>query len=300
MSLEEKGARGLWWEKRRALVTALTLRGHQVDFCSRMTKPSADYPVKPLGNWHDLLFIEFGSSNSQFYGEDLSAVQKMVEDYTGKIVFLNDDPDLPYVWKTVRQKDVGKFSVWMNATRPQPFGGQLTSVRSYDFPFSSLCPRLDPSADYDHEGLVYIGRPNGREKVFDEIFLNRVPLKIHGKEKEWQRFKVSVFPAPNQPDRAHFYRRHLGSLVIADAKHKRMGWRTGRAYHALLAGCPAVVEHDHDALSGFNVFRHPCELLYVAERWKSVATRSNDWRRQIAALDKDKLIMEQTFREFGI
>src|SRR6202042_2461791 len=250
----------MWLEKRRALLAALDRRGHEVSIFNKMTKFSE--PLVPA-TWEpkkcDLLMVEFGSSNTQFYGEHLSVTRSMVEQHKGPIIYLCDDPDLPYQWKTELGR-LERWAVWMNATRGEAFGGQPSSIPILDAPFAAMLPK-PTGAGIATEPAVYIGRPKGREKAFREVLEAGVELEVCGREKEWTGFNVKVLPAPEQGVRSEFYRRRLASVVMADKKHKRMGWRTGRAYHALYAGTPAIVEADHvEIAEQFASFRHAEDL----------------------------------------
>lgn len=306
LSLEEKGTRGLWWEKRRALFSALQNRGHQICLTSRVTKQTkaSGYSFLPFREpaWYDMLMIEFGSSNSQFYGKDLEETRNAAAMMcaAGKpVIFLCDDPDLPYLWKTMTGQHKN-WSVWMNARYPQPFGGQPETVRSFDFPFSSLQNCSNPSSHFQKDALVYIGRPNGRESSVKDLIQSRAPWRVYGRPAEWAKFGVPVFEAPNQPQRSAFYQGQIGSLVLADSKHKRLGWRTGRAYHALLAGCPAVVEASHTALSHFQTFREGAEIRHILNLWSDPKVRMQEWERQINILNDEKQIAETTFKAHGL
>lgn len=302
----ETGTRGLWFEKRLALVAALKGRGHEVDFINRFTKYTAGavWETEFSATSHDVLVIEFGSGNTQFYGKDLARTQEMVTGHRGRVIFLCDDPDLPYLWKTVPVSDYSRWSVWMNAFRPQPFGGAPEGIRHFDAPFASLFPGGKRPIEPEEKTLVYIGRPNGRTKVLKEI-LGKVSVVICGRAAEWREFSGAqvprVFAPPEQSERATFYSRYLGCLVLADAKHKRLGWRTGRAYHALYAGCPAVVEHDHDALKAFPSFRDAAALNALVERWSTPGVRLGDWKLTFDKVSyEDRRIMDETFAAAGL
>lgn len=296
---EETGTRGLWFEKRKALVGELCRRGHMVDYCNRFTKASVAEGEVPcaLSSLHDMLFVEFGSSNTSFYGQDLAVTQEMVERFKGKIVFLCDDPDLSYLWKTVPRAK--QWVVWMNAIRPQPLSGQPAQVPSFDFPFSSLLVPLTP-LDVEAQKFVYIGRPVGRSAAFKKLFAAKALVEIYGRAAEWSAFDVEVKDSPTQAQRRDFYAKQLGCLAIADAKHKRLGWRTGRAYHALYAGCPAIVEADNVALTAFHKFNDAQELAVWARSWSDSATRRAAWATQMNDAANDRAIAEGTFKAHGL
>jgi hypothetical protein len=299
----ETGTRGLWFEKRKALVRALMLRGHTVDFVSRFTRftAAAQEPVR-CNETHELLMVEFGSSNRQFYAKDLDAIGATTVQHVGPIVFVCDDPDLPYVWSGIPADRLDRWTVWMNATRPQAFAGMPTSMRVLDAPFASL---LQPAAEVSRPGydkLVYIGRTMGRDKVLKALTREASEAFVAcGRPAEWTRYAgTKLMDSPPQTERSAFYRRFLGSLVLADAKHKRLGWRTGRAYHALYAGCPAVVETDHDALP-FARFGTPAELRSLVALWRRMPeVRQTAWETQLTLARADVAIMNQTFAECGL
>lgn len=303
LSLEEKGTRGLWWEKRRALFSALQNRGHSITLFNRMTKPSIGINSRAAMNFRqdsaDVLMIEFGSNNTNFYGEDLLETQEMARLHPGKIVYLCDDPDLPYLWKTV-QTDFDRWSVWMNARYAAPFGGQPAEVRCFDFPFSSLQAARVPSHTYQADALVYIGRAGGRDSAVKDLIQSRAPWRVYGRAAEWNKFLIPVFDAPDQPFRANFYHSQIGCLVLADAKHKRLGWRTGRAYHALLAGCPAVVEASHTALGSFQQYREGNELHELLKHWRNPEHRLTEWKRQINCMADERQIVDATLAAHGL
>jgi hypothetical protein len=295
---QEVGTRGLWLEKRKALLSLLEARGHTVHRASLPTKESVGQFECRYEPPYDLLFIEFGSSNAQFYGEDLKKTVKFVSEHKGQIIFLNDDPDLPYLWDTVEEPK--RWAVWANAITPQPFGGQPREVRMYDFPFSSLQNSLKPSRQYQKDALVYLGRPIGRKQMVQSLFAFGAPWRIHGKPKEWAEFGVEVYEPPTQSARADFYNRQIGCLALADAKHKLLGWRTGRAYHAVLAGCPVLAEADHPALRIFSTFRHVKEVREWYERMKDDVSRETVWAAQLEMIRSERQVIDATLKRFQL
>ena len=89
----EKGTRGLWLEKRRALLAELRRRGHVVDVVNRMTKFSE--PLNPP-EWNprkcELLIIEFvelraghdllaGAQESDGFGDGFGGVGEVARDH---------------------------------------------------------------------------------------------------------------------------------------------------------------------------------------------------------------------------
>ena len=300
VSPKEKGKRGLWYEKRIALINVLTKRGHQVDFTSRLTAES-DLIVQKhdLKREHELLFVEFGSSNTQFYGKDLEETNKQINDHLGPVIFLNDDPDLPMIWEMVKKPK--QWSCWYNACAVKSLGKQPIGVPSYDMPFSAFQTFHEPMhSGYQNQYLVYIGRPLGRSTAVKKLIAGNAPWRVFGKQKEWEEFGVIVADAPEQTEREGFYRAQLGSLVLADKKHKEMGWRTGRAYHAIAAGCPAMVESDHKHLRAFPMFSSMADIQKCFYRWRDPDQRIMEWQKTLEILLWDKQIAEKTLVAHGL
>lgn len=302
LTTEEKGTRGLWWDKRIALFKVLAARGHEIDLCSRMTKASRDrFRQKNLRKDHQILMIEFGSSNESFYGEDIVQTMEMVRKHKGKVVFLCDDPDLPFCWKKLFKDDLDRWECWYNATKGVPFGGQPEEIKIMDFPFASLMTPKEPQNIYNAGSLVYLGRPNGREKVIKKLVAGKIPFIVGGRREEWKAFpEVMVVDAPDQPFRPSFYAMSMGSLVLADTKHKRMGWRTGRAFHAIMAGCPAVAEYDHEALAGLPGFEDAEQLRDLITEWCNPKKRKYAWALQKDWVKAQAKICEKTLENIGL
>ncbi len=301
LSQFEEGTRGMWWEKRIALLKTLRSRGHTVDIISPLTKFSGG-TVLPYERNHELLMIEFGSSNFNFYGAALVETTKIFELHRGPVVFLCDDPDLPFhEWGSCRRDNVFQ---WLNCTLPAPLKSPDWVV-NLDMPFSALQARGAPPR-FGKPGfagglhLAYIGRPGGRTKALKAIIAEKVPLVVYANPKEWKGFDVDVRPPPAQVDRAEFYANQLGCLCLADAKHKRYGWRTGRAYHAALAGYPVVGEADHPALQDFARYDQPIALFRAIEMFKAPVSRALVQKTQLSFIEHDLRIADETFARCGL
>jgi hypothetical protein len=110
-----------------------------------------------------------------------------------------------------------------------------------------------------------------------------------------------VYDAPDQPNRAKFYSEQLGCLALADTKHKLLNWRTGRAFHAIKAGCPAVFEPDHGAFREYKFFKSMPHLRQIIHNWQEdPENRFMDLNRQQMIIAKDKDTAEQTLRKMGL
>lgn len=298
VSEKEQGTRGLWWEKRRALVNYLMARKHDVLFLNRTTKHSQFMDTIDNARNIDMMIFEFGSSNKSFYGDDLEKTIGLANTFHGPKIFLSDDPDLPFIWDDIT--NVTNWSCWYNAVRPTAIGKQPKHINSFDMPFSSLMEPKEPINAYQKDYLVYIGRPNARGKIVKYLVANKAPWRVFGRSEEWNQFGVFPHEAPDQPRRPEFYSKQLGCLVIADQKHKTMGWRTGRAYHAIMAGCPAILEADHILLSGFPKFEGIDQINRAFHRWRDPDLRYADWYKQIGHTWHERDIANNTMVAHGL
>lgn len=303
-----KGSRGLWWEKRQGLVRWLIKRGHQVDLVSKLQKGS-DSGLLGLAPYdaarHELLMVEFGSSNERFNGDDLAETARIANAHKGQAIFLCDDPDLPFLWERIERPE--RWVQWLNATRPGTVGKQPASVPSVDFPFAATLPvRVTTGYDYgelprDPE-LVYLGRPNGRVKAMRSALSSGVPIAVYSNPKDWSDFEgLAVGDPPAQPQRSAWYARKTASLVLADAKHKSLGFRTGRAFHALCAGTPFLYENDHPAFDGYlGGFTTPDDLRGWWEALVDSATRVSLREQQQQRLEQERQVCHATATAVGL
>ncbi len=205
---------------------------------------------------------------------------KINVEYKGTIVFLCDDPDLMFTWKAIPNEEWSRWVFWFNSPfsesqqRETGYLRDEPSSKIFDAPFGSLLRLNEPSDKYFQHGLAYIGRKDGRTKVLQS--LSSAPVSIYGRAKEWtgSGFEPMVKgEPPAQPERANFYHWQTGAICLADQKHKKLGWRTGRAYHAISAGCPVIVEKDHKALGNFVTFENAIWVSECYEKWKDYIYR---------------------------
>ena len=248
----ENGVRGAWVEKRVELLKNLLKANYKILLLSKLTEATTKKGFHSLTEYErcDLLILEFGGINQQFYGKDWEQTLNMIKAHTGKILFINDDPDLPFVWNLLPDEDWSRWTIGANAVNPEQTAHILKTPKesqTIDFP---LLPDLQNS--YFNLGIrkkiIYIGRPNGREKVFSQL-VKSSHLTITGKSNEWQKFpQIKTIDYPQQKDRKEFYQQFTACLAIYDRKHMLTGWRTGRAYHALAAGIPVAAPRGNKAL----------------------------------------------------
>ena len=302
---KEPGSRGVWWEKRWALLRLLQSRGHSVDWVGRLSKHSREqWRESKLAAHHELLILEFGSSNASFYGKDLERTRKMVQQHRGRVLFICDDPDLPLNWDAHQGEDWGRWTVWHNSPLLPRFGKQPEAIRVLDYPFAAHMLMRQPKPPVV-DRVLYIGRLKGREKTIESILTaNRVKLTVAGERGEWPDTEAIEFiPSCPQPRRASLYARYVAGLALCDAKHARLSWRTGRAHHALHAGVPILVGHENPMLSRFACVQgtdEPEELEAPCASWTCPETRTAAWERQVAAMAGDKHIAEQTLEATGL
>ena len=311
LSLQEQGTRGMWWEKRRALLDYLRSRGHEVVLTNRLSKATlGDERVcreqlweEPGAGTYDVLLIEFGGSNAQFFGRDLEETYRLIAAHDGPVIYLCDDPDLWFPWKATPNEEWSRWTVLVNAAaeragpRVYPVPG---GARVMDFPVASLLPMAEAlPARGDH--LAYVGRPLGRGDAFRRLIAAGAPFRVYGRAEEWEEFGLRVQEAPPQPQRGAFYATQLGCLAIADKKHKKMLWRTGRAYHAISAGCPVLAEANHTLLAAnFGAYADPTKVAEWAARWRDSAARAEDVRHQQGAIARERVILEDTVSRCGL
>jgi hypothetical protein len=287
LSETEAGTRGSWWEKRKAFFSFLHSRGHIVEVLDD------DAPRRSF----DILFVEFGSRNSLFYKKSLEATRLIVNRPHGQVIYLCDDPDLPYEWKHVLS--LKNWVIWANSVNGCDFS---CDVPCRDFPFSSLqTPR--PASHLFEPELVYIGRPLGRRASLSSVLDSVSSLRVYSKPQDWKGWSLEIRPSPTQVARSDFYNRRLACLGLADRKHHALGWRTGRIFHAAMAGCPPIIEHEHISLRfryPIACFRHPSEIPSFLGRVRDPVERSAYLELLTRAIVAEKYICEERFREVGL
>lgn len=286
LTSKENGVRGAWVEKRQALFRNLIAKNYRI-FCftegTDETKASGYKSHNTYVNC-DCLFLEFGGTNLQFYGAAWQQTIKLIQQHRGKIVFLCDDPDLPFLWKLLPNENWSRWIIAANATNPKEVATILkcpVGCKVIDMPMSANVT----FADY-HEGqiakAIYIGRPNGRGKYFNE-FAKCEDLQIAGKAKEWIAYpNVHVKDNPQQKHRRHFYRQYQACLAVYDEKHKNCGWRTGRAYHALYAGIPVISPKGNDGLSWTYPIQNASDITNFIKM--SALQKQEIWSKQKTAV----------------
>ena len=86
-----------WTEKRIGFIEFLKNKYGNVYFISKQN-------LLIESKKDDLLFLEFGSNNLSWYQEDINFTYNLVNNFAGKIIYLNDDPDLLDNIKPIKHK----------------------------------------------------------------------------------------------------------------------------------------------------------------------------------------------------
>ena len=282
LTSKETGVRGAWVEKRVALFKTLLEYGYHIIPLSDATGATIDDGFTTFSEYQpcDVLILEFGGTNLQFYQKYWDKTVEMITAHTGRIIFLNDDPDLSFLWELLPNEDWSRWTIAANAVNSAEVSKILKcpdGSRTVDLPMSSGME----FAEFHEGGIektIYIGRPNGRTKYFKE-FIKSEELQIAGKPTEWEDYKdVVVIDNPQQRDRRRFYQTYNGCLAVYDEKHKNSGWRTGRAYHALYAGIPVCAPKGNMGLNWCYPVDSADDLSNFTKL--SVDSRQKIWQKQ--------------------
>jgi hypothetical protein len=276
----ESGTRGAWVEKRIAIWKSMCSMGHNVFSLSNTTDITSLDGVNKQDKKCDLLMLEFGGTNLQFYKKDWDNTIDVIKRHEGKIAFICDDPDLTMLWELLPAEDWTRWTVVANATNVTEVARVLKvpkGVNVIDMPMASGIP-INEFTDGVNP-VVYIGRNGGRTKILKE-FTQSNSLIIAGKQNEWTKFpNVKLVDIPQQRDRVNFYRTYKGCLALFDNKHAITGWRTGRAYHALFAGIPILSPRGNDGLDWTEEVNLSTQLDSFVSLSKT--QREDIWYKQI-------------------
>lgn len=259
--------RGAWLEKRTALFKTLEERGNEVT----IIKNGDEY------TGYDIILMEFGSNNYNFYKEDIDYSTEILR--TQKCIFILDDPDL---FPEVVKENGFKPIFWVNAD-PQ-ICQRYWCVVCEHFPVFGLQEMREPTPEHNGKIVYYGGSSGGREKKLLQYKTLIGTLEVVGQKKDF----VSIKPKepPIQEHRRNFYQQYMASLVLRDALHKKLGWNTGRKFHSILAGCPALDEDEN--------------LLMFAEQMHDKDFRHNFIKQQQESLRGAKKQCEDILEKYGM
>jgi hypothetical protein len=299
----EAGTRGAWVEKRRNVLDWLVKRGHDVTILSHLTKATRQLPswnykfsVSAGADCHsaDLLVLEFGPSNGSWYKEDYAFTQSVCQEYTGPIVYLCDDPDLlkPSVCRYVPQDDWSRWTFLLNCQRPElaPKVLNAPAEATYAEFNPSVGMPLDAYAPAELELLCYPGRPGGR-KAQCQAMVDSECVQVVGNQAEWKGYLTTVMPSPQQANRRAFYRQFAGLICAFDKTHAELGWRTGRAYHALCAGVPVFAFPGNPALWWTQLVDNAKDITTF---WAMLTDDGDDYRHHMVLNQRHYVSQDET------
>lgn len=214
-----KSHKGAYLAKRIALLEALKGRGNEVTILQKGDDFSS----------YERIFVEFGSTNYMFHKPDIDYSNEILK--SGKAIFFLDDPDM-------MPKELFGARVWVNADAY--LCSKKWKITCEYFPVSALQPQRSPSPGYNDKIVYYGGTSGGRERMLRQYQVFIPNLEIYGDEKEYSHIKPLT--PPSESERENFYAGFKLCLNVNDGLHKKLKWRTGRKYDAIIAGCPAVDE----------------------------------------------------------
>lgn len=304
LTAQESGTRGAWVEKRLTTLRWLKARGHEVTILSRLTRATHTAPQSEFhcntradARTADLLVLEFGPSNGSWYAEDYAFTQAVVGEYAGPIVYLCDDPDLlkSSVCRYVPQIDWSRWTFLLNCQRPECAPAVLGAPAEASY--SEFNPGVGlsqvPYAPSEEPLLVYPGRPGGRKEQVNAMLDSQV-VQVVSSPHDWKSWEHlmhhPLLPSPEQADRRDFYRRYAALVCAFDEKHAKLGWRTGRAYHALSAGVPVLAFPGNAALWWTKEVSSSDDLT---TEW-ALLTNSDEYRSHLAISQRDFVSSDET------
>ena len=287
LTTDEKGARGTWLEKRLALIASLKARGHSFHYLSTPTVNSEAAGYQKLPYEHcDVLMLEFGGANLLFNRKAWDETFEIIKKHQNKIIFLCDDPDLAFLWKELPDEDWSRWIIAVNATQLDTTRLKLNipaQAHIVDTPFHALLEQRE-FQDGTNATAIYFGRPNGRMKSLTP-YLQSGMVTVAGKADEWTDESISVVTPPEQKERSSWYRLWRACFAMYDKKHEVTGWRTGRAYHALLAGIPVAAPYGNPALDWTWRTDSPRDLAELLKQ--DADTRKAIHAKQVQACQAD-------------
>jgi len=283
---QESGTRGAWVEKRRMLFSAFESHDAEVIPLTPMTprtRVETSYGLADTYSRCDLLVVEFAGLNMAWYGDDWRNAAELVRNHKGRVLFICDDPDLPLPVDMFAGEDWSRWMFAANAVNVDATAEHLhvpSGATAIDLPLvGEYRDRLRVAPAYEHRSLVYIGRNSGRSAVFKKL-LPCEGLTIAGREAEWKSYGsvINLVDVPEQAQRAEFYRRYLGGYVVFDKVHQRLGWRTGRAYHAHAAGVPVWAADLNNGMPWVQIAPSATDINEACNT--DDQTRANIWSQQ--------------------
>lgn len=285
LTSHEEGVRGAWVDKRVAMFKKFLSENNKIVILSGTTFETRNEGVEKQKEHFDILCLEFGGTNLQFYGKDWEETVSLVKAHDGFVWFICDDPDLSFLWNLLDGEDWSRWTIIANAVNTNAVLETLRAPEGVGCVHVAMDNYMESDAFSAGSipKVVYIGRNSGRSAYF-KTFGKSPHLQIAGKAKEWEDYPdLTLVDVPQQKDRRKFYRDYYGCLAVYDKKHKETGWHTGRAYHALYAGIPVLAPPGNAGLD----WCYPINDVADIEKFVnlSVEERQAIWQNQ---LDKVK------------
>jgi hypothetical protein len=284
LTKNEAGIRGAWVDKRVALFKTLGYDKYRIKLLSEVTEETKGdgVTVEDDNTVCDILYLEFGGTNLQFYGKNWDKTIEIVKLHRGKKkVFVCDDPDLTFLWELLPDEDWSLWSIAANAVNTDEVLKVLKApegVTCFHLPMDKGMT-AEMFSDGTIQKIVYIGRNQGRSSYF-KTFGSSPYLQIAGKTSEWEDYpNLTLVDIPQQKDRRSFYRKYYGCLAVYDKKHAVTGWHTGRAYHALYAGVPVLAPPGNDGLDWTYPINNASDIETFVNM--PVEERQNIWHKQL-------------------
>lgn len=307
-----------WLEKRKALLKFLEERGHEVLLMSRATPPSKgmwDHKANlEKINDIDCLFIEMSNHNLLHNYKDVAESVRILNEVTCPVYVLWDDPELEFhIWSN-KMNDLwikkDKITVFANCENIEGNEDYLEGLIYYKqhievketkfefFPIVSLLNYEDHSfskAEQIKMKVVYLGGPSGGRKAEILKLRQHIPIEVYYNTKSWP---IPIDgEAPLQVERLNFYSSFIANIGLQDHKHKKLGWLTGRCFHALMAGTPSLVPEDSNLAKYFTTYNHE----NIQDKLEDCMTDRDELvERQKAKISGLKWKLIDTLEKYGI
>ena len=243
----ESGVRGAWVEKRKALWDNIKQK-HEIIPLSNLTDSTKLTGLEQSNESCDILLLEFGGTNLQFYKKHWEETIQIIKSHKGKVFFITDDPDLSFLWDL--HHDYSNWTMVVNAINLRVCRVVLkipSEIKIINYPFHIGMSSQEYSEEHNKK-IIYIGKPSGRMTYIKKLKQSH-HFEIAGKNAEWEKVGVNAIDIPQQKDRYQFYKKYAGCMALYDKKHATTGWRTGRAYHSLYSGIPVLSIDGNESLN---------------------------------------------------
>jgi hypothetical protein len=109
--------------------------------------------------------------------------------------------------------------------------------------------------------------------------------------------ELPIVDAPEQSARADWYGQYRACFAMFDGKHAITGWRTGRAYHALLAGIPVASPTGNPALAWTWQTESPRQLAALL---KLTPEEREDIHGQQVKASNAQMLLNASFVQLGL